>query len=58
MKLTRLAEQLERLAPFMSRPDARLHVMEKAAEYKARAALVRAGAPKGLESGAGAPGGS
>jgi hypothetical protein len=36
------AEQLEQLAAFMSRPDGRMHIMERAAEFRAKAALIQA----------------
>jgi hypothetical protein len=39
--LARQAEQLERAAAFMSRPDARMHILEKAAEYRARSVLMK-----------------
>ena len=42
-QLTERAEQLEQLAAFMSRPDGRTHAIERAAEYRARAALIQAG---------------
>jgi hypothetical protein len=44
-QLTRRAEQLEQLAAFMRRPDGRTHIMERAAECRARAALIRAAIP-------------
>lgn len=44
LQLSRRAEQLEQLAAFMSRPDGRIHVMERAAECRAKAALIQAAA--------------
>ena len=41
-QLVRIAAQLEQVAQFMSRPDARMHIIEKAAECLARAAMIRA----------------
>lgn len=41
-QLWQRAAQLERLASFMSRPDGRIHVMERAAECRAQAALIEA----------------
>jgi hypothetical protein len=42
VQLSQRADQLEQLAAFMSRPDGRFHVMERAAECRARAALIEA----------------
>lgn len=41
-QLTQRADQLEKLAAFMSRPDGRIHIMERAAECRAKAALIQA----------------
>jgi hypothetical protein len=41
-QLTRLAEQLEQLAPFLSRPDSRLLALERAAKLRAETVLIRA----------------
>ena len=41
-QLGRLADQLEQVARFMSRPDARGHILEKAAECRAEVALIKA----------------
>jgi hypothetical protein len=41
-QLARTAEQLEQLARFVSRPDSRTHIFERAAECLAKAALIRA----------------
>jgi hypothetical protein len=38
--LARQAEQLEQVAAFMSRPDTRIHILEKAAEYRAQSVLM------------------
>jgi hypothetical protein len=42
LQLSQRADQLEQLAAFMSRPDGRIHIMERAAECRARAALIQA----------------
>ena len=42
VQLSQRADQLERLAAFMSRPDGRIHIMERAAECRAKAALIQA----------------
>jgi len=44
IQLSQRADQLEQLAAFMSRPDRRTHIMERAAECRARAALIQAAA--------------
>jgi hypothetical protein len=41
-QLNQRAEQLEQIAAFMSRPDGRIHIFERAAEFRARAALIQA----------------
>jgi len=41
-QLTRLAEHLEQLAPFLSRADSRLLAMERAAKLRAETALIQA----------------
>lgn len=48
--LARQAEQLEQVAAFMSRPDARTHILEKAAEYRAKSVLMQV-ARTGRETG-------
>ena len=35
------AERLEQAAAFMSRPDCRTHILEKAAEFRAQAMLMQ-----------------
>ena len=42
LQLSQHAEQLEQLAAFMSRPDGRINLMERAAEFRARAVLIQA----------------
>ena len=42
VQLSQRADQLEKLAAFMSRPDGRIHIMERAAECRAKAALIHA----------------
>jgi hypothetical protein len=42
IQLNRRADQLDQLAALMSRPDGRIHIMERAAECRARAALIQA----------------
>ena len=42
LQLSQRAEHLEKLAAFMSRPDGRTHIMERAAECRAKAALIQA----------------
>jgi hypothetical protein len=42
LQLSQHAEQLEQLAAFMNRPDGRIHLMERAAECRARAILIQA----------------
>jgi hypothetical protein len=37
--LARQAERLEKVAAFVSRPDCRTHILEKAAEFRAEAVL-------------------
>jgi hypothetical protein len=39
--LARQAERLEQAAAFMSRPDCRTHILEKAAEFRAQAVLMQ-----------------
>ena len=39
--LARQAERLERAAAFVSRPDCRTHILEKAAEFRAQAVLLQ-----------------
>ena len=41
-QLTRLAEQLEQLAPFLSRANSRSLAMERAAKLRAETALMEA----------------
>lgn len=41
LHLARQAEQLEQVAVFMSRPDARIHILERAAECRAKAVLMQ-----------------
>lgn len=42
LQLARLAEQFEQLAPYLSRADTRIRIMERAAECRAEAALIHA----------------
>lgn len=42
LQLSQRADQLEQLAVFMSRPDGWFHVMERAAEFRAKAVLLQA----------------
>lgn len=46
-ELMQQAERLERLATFMSRPDGRMHLFERAAEFRAMAALMEAATQHG-----------
>ena len=39
--LAQQAERLEQAAAFMSRPDCRTHILEKAAEFRAQAVLMQ-----------------
>jgi hypothetical protein len=44
-QLTRLAEQLEQLAPFLRRADSRHLALERAAKLRAETVLMRAASP-------------
>jgi hypothetical protein len=41
-QLTRLAEQLEQLAPFLSRADSRMLALERAAKLRAETLMIQA----------------
>jgi hypothetical protein len=51
-RLASEAEQFERLVPFVSRPQVRVHLLERAAECRAKLALIRAGASPSIATGA------
>jgi hypothetical protein len=54
-RLARDAEELELIAGHLSRPGTRVHLLERAATYRAMIALVSAGAPREMPNGSGAP---